>query len=613
MLFKLFESLINSYPSNRPTVPPNNLFKFAWAMSEGCRWQFFLLTFSTGLIGVFEALLFAMLGDVTDWLSGSPNRRIWSTHSDFFSVIIIFLLSSIPLVILADVLKYQTIFGNFPMRVRWNLHRLMLSQSMNFFNDEFAGRISAKVMQTALSLRSIFIILGDILVFISIYFLTMVLVLGTFSAFMLLPFASWLILYIFLLKYFIPRISFVSKKRADAISLLSGRVTDSYTNISTIKLFSYSDREAEYSRESMKECTSYINPSNRLTSLLEMSNHGLSVFLIIMTGGTVLWLWSEGNVGVGAVAASFAMSFRLMGLSHWVMYEMAALFEHVGTVRDGIKMFSKRCSVKDIEDAKKIKVQRGDVEINSITFSYDKKNNVIENLNLNIKAGERVGLVGQSGGGKSTLVNLLLRFFDVNDGKILLDKQDISQVTQSSLRENIAMVAQDTSLLHRSVRDNLKYGRPNSSDVEMFAAAKMAQAHDFILKLYDSKGRVGYDAHVGERGVKLSGGQRQRIAIARVILKNSPILILDEATSALDSEIESAIQESLKNLMKGKTVIAIAHRLSTIAQLDRLIVIEDGKIVEDGTHKELLKKNGLYSRLWELQSGGFLGTSLIKD
>ena len=360
----------------------------------------------------------------------------------------------------------------------------------------------------------------------------------------------------------------------------------------------------------MEECTSYINPSNRLTSLLEMANHGLSVILIIMTGGTVLWLWSNGNVGVGAVAASFAMSFRLMGLSHWVMYEMAALFEHVGTVRDGIKMFSKRCSVKDIDGAENITVFKGDIDIRSITFSYDKKNNVMENLNLKIKPGERIGLVGQSGGGKSTLVNLLLRFFDIDQGKILFDEQDISRVTQSSVRKNIAMVAQDTSLLHRSVRDNLKYGRPSSTDAEMFEAAKMAQAHDFILKLNDSKGRVGYDAHVGERGVKLSGGQRQRIAIARVILKNSPILILDEATSALDSEIESAIQESLKTLMKGKTVIAIAHRLSTIAQLDRLIVIDEGKILEDGTHEELLKKNGLYSRLWKLQSGGFLATSL---
>ncbi len=610
MLFKLFESLINSHPTHQPTIPPNNLFTFAWVMSEGCRWQFFLLTFSTGLIGVFEALLFAMLGDVTDWLTGSSTRVIWSSHSDVFFVIVIFLLSSIPLVILADVLKYQTIFGNFPMRVRWNLHRLMLGQSMDFFNDEFAGRISAKVMQTSLSLRSIFIILGDILVFITIYFMTMVLVLGTFSRFMLIPFACWLILYIFLLKYFIPRISVVSKKRADAISLLSGRITDSYTNISTIKLFSYSDREAEYSRESMQECTNYINPSNRLTSLLEMSNHILSILLIIMTGGTILWLWSEGDVGVGAVAASFAMSFRLMGLSHWVMYEMAALFEHIGTVRDGIKMFSKRCSVDDIVHAKKLKICRGNIDIQSIDFSYDEKNNVIENLDLNIKAGERVGLVGQSGGGKSTLVNLLLRFFDIDKGKILFDGQDISLVTQSSVRESIAMVAQDTSLLHRSVRDNLKYGRPSALDQEMIEAAKMAQAHEFILRLNDSKGRTGYDAHVGERGVKLSGGQRQRVAIARVILKNSPILILDEATSALDSEIESAIQESLKTLMKGKTVLAIAHRLSTIAELDRLIVMHEGKIVEDGTHEELLKKNGLYSRLWKLQSGGFLGTAL---
>ncbi len=609
MLFKLFESLINPYPEKKSSIPSNSLFKFAWAMSEGCRWQFLLLTFSTGLIGVFEALLFAMLGDITDWLTGVPFRNIWDSHGVIFLIIVIFLISSIPLVIIADILKYQTIFGNFPMLIRWNLHRLMLDQSMDFFNDEFAGRISAKVMQTALSLRSIFIILGDILVFIAIYFLTMVLVLGTFSHYMLFPFVLWLFLYVFLLKYFIPRISKVSKKRADAISLLSGRVTDSYTNISTIKLFSYSDREAEYSRESMEECTGFINPANRLTSLLEMSNHTLSVLLIVMTGSTVLWLWSNDNVGVGAVAASFAMSFRLMGLSHWVMYEMAALFEHVGTVRDGVKMFSKRCSVKDVNNAKILKVSEGRIDIENISFSYDKKNEIIKNLNLEVKPGERVGLVGPSGGGKSTLVNLLLRFFDIDKGKICFDGQNISTVTQSSVRKNVAMVAQDTSLLHRSVRDNLKYGRPSASDREMFQASKMAEAHNFILKLNDTRGRTGYDAHVGERGVKLSGGQRQRIAIARVILKNSPILILDEATSALDSEIEAAIQNSLKTLMKEKTVLAIAHRLSTIAELDRLIVIDNGEIVEEGSHEELLKKNGLYSRLWKLQSGGFLGTS----
>ena len=609
-LFKFFESLVNCFPTTPPVVPPKTIASFLWSLSSGNRLYFIVLTITTGMIGAFEAVLFAMLGNITDWLVTASPETFLEENSDLLIILVVFLLSGIPLVAVADILKYQTVFGNFPMMLRWNFHRLMLLQSLNFFSNEFAGRISTKVMQTAIAARSVYITLGDIFIFILIYFLTIVAIVGGYSVYLLLPFSFWLVCYAGVIVFFVPRISLLSKNRADAISLMSGRITDSYSNIATVKLFTHSERESIYLKNSMQECMRHIHSANRLTSLFEMSNHTLSTLLILFTGGTVLWLWTENMASIGAVAAAFAMSFRLMGLSHWIMYEMASLFENLGTVRDGVQLLSKSRTVVDVKDAEPLNVRKGEIEFRLATFSYDTKKNIIENFALNIRSGERVGLVGPSGAGKSTVMNLLLRFFDLNQGKILIDGQDISTVTQTSLRENIAMVTQDTALLHRSVRENLKYGNPNATDEQMMAAARMAESHEFISGLIDSRGRSGFEAHVGERGVKLSGGQRQRIAIGRVILKNAPILLLDEATSALDSEIEFIIQKSLKTLMQGKTVLAIAHRLSTIAELDRLIVMDQGKIVEDGSHHQLLKKNGLYARLWKLQSGGFLPTAL---
>jgi ATP-binding cassette subfamily B multidrug efflux pump len=424
---------------------------------------------------------------------------------------------------------------------------------------------------------------------------------------MLLPFLGWLVLYIATLWYFVPRMSRVSQSQADARALMTGRISDAYTNIATVKLFSHAGREAGYARAAMQDFLQTVHSQMRLITSFEVINQVMGAALIIGAVGVALLLWVQGHIGVGAVAATGAMSLRLNGMSHWVMWEMASLLEQVGTVRDGIATLSRPHVVMDEPGAQPLIVKDADVRFDNVLFCYGGTTPVIDRLSLHIRPGEKIGLVGRSGAGKSTLVNLLLRFYDIEQGRISIDGQDIRRVTQNSLRASIGMVTQDTSLMHRSVRDNILYGQPDASDADMIAAAKRAEAHDFIAGLTDPMGRRGYDAHVGERGVKLSGGQRQRIAIARVMLKDAPILLLDEATSALDSEVESAIQSSLYRLMEGKTVVAIAHRLSTIAAMDRLIVMDRGRIVEEGNHQALIARNGLYARLWEHQSGGFLG------
>jgi ATP-binding cassette subfamily B multidrug efflux pump len=570
------------------------------------------MTLLTALIGAFEALLFAMMGKVVDWLATIPPAELWSREGTHLTWLAIILLASTVFIGLQSMLKHQTLAGNFPMRMRWNFHRLMLNQSMSFYQDEFAGRVAAKVMQTALAVRDVWFIVADILVFVVIYFATMVGVVGSFNLLIIWPFLAWLVLYASALFYFVPKLSNVGRQQADARSLMTGRITDAYTNISTVKLFSHAGREGAYAKDAMQEFIGTVHQQMRLVTMVETINHVLNMLLLISAGGLALWLWSHGQVGVGGVAAVTAMSLRLNGISHWVMWEMTTLYEQVGTVQDGINTLTTHNKIIDAADAKPLHVKKGEIKFDAVSFNYGRTLNgsqkeLLKTLNLHIKAGEKVGLVGRSGAGKSTIVNLLLRFFEVESGSILIDGQNINAVTQNSLREHIGMVTQDTSLLHRSVRDNILYGRPNATEAEMIAAAKRAEAHDFILNLADAKGRTGYNAHVGERGVKLSGGQRQRIAIARVMLKDAPILLLDEATSALDSEVEAVIQSSLYQLMEGKTVIAIAHRLSTIAAMDRLIVLDDGQIIEEGNHKKLLAKKGLYASLWSHQSGGFLG------
>ena len=610
-MFRFFESLLRPYPDAAPRPPPRGFFPFVWACTEGCRPFIAAMTVLTALLGVFEALLFSMLGRIVDWLAKVEPSKLWAQERGSLLLLCAVLLASPLAIALQTLFKHQTLAGNMPMRLRWNFHRLMLDQSMGFYQDEFAGRIAAKVMQTALAARDVVLIVTDIMVFVIIYFVTMVAVVGGFDATLFMPFLAWLTLYAMTVRFFVPRLARVARAQADARSLMTGRITDAYTNIATVKLFSHGRREAGFARTAMQEFMQSVHGQMRLVSGFEIVNHTLSMLLIMATTGATLWLWTRGEVGVGAVAAATAMALRLNGISHWVMWEVASLFEHVGTVQDGMNTLSRPNAVVDRADARPLNVTRGEVVFETLSFAYGATGpaarQVIDGLSLHIKPGEKIGLVGRSGAGKSTIVNLLLRFYDVGAGRILIDGQDIALATQDSLRAQVGMVTQDTSLLHRSVRDNILYGRPDADDAAMLAAARRAEAHDFIQTLADPKGRSAYDAHVGERGVKLSGGQRQRIAIARVMLKDAPILLLDEATSALDSEVEAAIQASLYRLMQGKTVVAIAHRLSTIAAMDRLIVLDKGRIVEEGDHRSLLAQGGLYARLWAHQSGGFLG------
>ena len=607
MTFRRFEALLHPYPEALPPPPPTSLLAFLWSCTRGARGLFAALTLLTAMIGAFEALLFSMLAHVVDLLASTEPSQLWSRHGTLLSVLAALLLVSVGVVALQALTKYQGLFGNLPMRLRWNFHRLMLEHSVSFYGDEFAGRISTKVMQTALAARDTCLIFADILVYVGIYFATMLAIAAGFDAWLVLPFAGWLALYVLALRIFVPRLGRVAKEQADARSLMTGRITDAYTNIATVKLFSHSRREAQYARGAMQEFMVTAYAQMRLVSGFEVTNQALSVALVGSTTALALALWMDGLIGVGAVAASTAMALRLNGISHWIMWEMATLFEHVGTVQDGIRTLSRRPAVVDRPGAGELQVPRGEVVFERVGFGYGNGRQVIDDFSLRIRPGEKIGLVGRSGAGKSTIVNLLLRLYDVQSGRILIDGQDIAGVTQQSLRRQVGMVTQDTSLLHRSVRENILYGRPEAGDDDMRRAAERAEAHEFIEGLTDPKGRRGYDAHVGERGVKLSGGQRQRIAIARVMLKDAPILLLDEATSALDSEVEAAIQASLYKLMEGKTVVAIAHRLSTIAAMDRLVVMDGGRIVEEGDHRSLLAAGGLYARLWAHQSGGFLG------
>ena len=606
-MFQRFEKLVHPYPDALPPPPPRQFFAFLWECSRGVRPYLALITLFTAAIGAFEALLFSMMAHVLDLLGKTTPAQLWQQHSQTLTLLAVVLGASIVFVALQALFKYQGVFSNFPMRLRWNFHRLMLEQSMSFYQDEFAGRIATKVMQTSLAVRDTWLIVTDILVYVVIYFVTLLAVLGAFDARLVLPFLVWLGAYLATLWFFVPRLGKVAQAQADARSLMTGRVTDAYTNISTVKLFSHANREAGFARSAMQEFMVTAYGQMRLVTAFEFVNQILSVGLIAGTALASLVLWKDAAIGVGAVAAASAMAFRLNGISHWVMWEMASLFEHIGTVQDGMATLSRARAVVDRPDARALHVPKGELSFDNVVFSYGGARRVLDGLSLTIHPGEKIGLVGRSGAGKSTVVNLLLRLYDLESGRILIDGQDIAGVTQESLRRQVGMVTQDTSLLHRSVRENIVYGRPDASEAELLRASQRAEAHDFILGLTDPKGRKGYDAHVGERGVKLSGGQRQRVAIARVMLKDAPILLLDEATSALDSEVEAAIQESLYRLMEGKTVVAIAHRLSTIMAMDRLVVMDQGRIVEVGDHQSLLAAGGIYARLWAHQSGGFLG------
>ena len=605
-IFSWFEHRLNPYPDQSPKTPENGLFRFIWSSIEGMKGWILLLAVLTIGNGVMEAMLFQFMGLLVDWLGAYTPTTLWQEKGHLLMGMGGLLVFSIVWLFLASSVRLQTLQGVFPMRLRWNFHRLMLGQSLSFYQDEFAGRVSAKVMQTALAVRDTVLTIADMLVYVVVYFVTSGLVLASLDSWFLVPFFVWIVFFITILRLLIPRLSKTAQRQADARSLMTGRITDAYSNIATVKLFSHGAREAGYAKRSMEEFMVTVHAQMRLATSLDSLTYINNVVLILSTAIIGVLLWQQGLVGVGAIATSTAMALRVHGLSRWIMWESARLFENIGTVNDGMNTLTKPQTILDKPNCPPLNVTRGEIKFNDLSFAYNPAKPLLGHFNLTIKPGEKVGLIGRSGAGKSTIVNLLLRFYEAQQGTITIDGQNIMDVQQESLRSQIGLVTQDTSLLHRSVRDNIVYGRPSATEQEMFDAAERAEAADFIPFLSDAQGRKGYDAHVGERGVKLSGGQRQRIAIARVMLKDAPILLLDEATSALDSEVEAAIQESLDKMMENKTVIAIAHRLSTIAAMDRLIVLDHGQIVEQGTHSELLAQNGLYAKLWQHQSGGFL-------
>ncbi|BFM07690.1 ABC transporter ATP-binding protein [Halioxenophilus aromaticivorans] len=614
-MLKFFEGLVEPFPEDEPQQPPKTLVAFCRYYTKGFEKILLLLGILTACLAIGEAFLFAILGQLVDWLAQSQRDTFLAEQWPKLLTMSVYILLVMPIIVfLQSAVVHQGLMGNFPMVVRWRSHRYLLSQSFGFFQDEFSGRIATKVMQTSLAVRESVMKLLDVLLFACVYLVTAIVLLASSDPRLSVPLVIWLLAYVTVLKFFVPKLRKVSSMQADARSVMTGRVVDSYTNILTVKLFSHAAREETYVREGMDGFLQTVHPQMRLATYLNVVIWAINMTLIFSVGALGIYLWLGDAISIGAIAIGMSISIRLTGMSHWIMWETSALFENIGTVEDGIATLAEPRDVQDVASAHPVQVPKGKIEFRNVGFSYigaeagsELLNEpVFDQLNLTIKPGEKVGIVGRSGAGKSTFVNLLLRFFDVQQGQIFIDEQNISNVQQESLRGCIGMVTQDTSLLHRSVRENIKFGRPGASDEEMIAAAVKAEAHDFILNLRDSAGRTGYDAQVGERGVKLSGGQRQRIAIARVMLKDAPILVLDEATSALDSEVEVSIQHSLNRLMEGKTVIAIAHRLSTIAAMDRLVVFDRGAIVEQGRHDELVAQGGLYAQLWQHQSGGFL-------
>ncbi|KGY13191.1 multidrug ABC transporter ATP-binding protein [Vibrio tubiashii] len=607
-MFNWFERLTKAFPEHESGKPPKTLVGFCRFYTKGFEFPLIAMAVLSALIAISEVTLLRYLGELVDILANQDRATFWQDQGDRIQNMLILVVLIMPtLGFLHSMIMHQTLLGNYPMSIRWLIHRYLLKQAVGFFLRDFAGRVATKVMQSALAVRETVMKLLDVLVYISVYFVSMIWMMGESDIILMLPILIWLVLYIFIQLYFIPRMKQVATDQADARSIMTGRIVDSYTNISTVKLFAHSQRELDYAESSMKGFLKTVYRQMRMVTCLLLSVDAINYLLLLSIAATSVMLWLDASVTIGAIAVGISIALRVQGMSKWIMWEVSSLFENIGTVVDGMNTISNEVEVKDAPNAKQLEIKQGAIEFDNVQFNYSDEKSVFSNLNLNIKPGEKVGIVGRSGAGKSTLVNLLLRFFDVNSGTIRIDGQDISKVEQESLRQHIGMITQDTSLLHRSIKENILYGDPDASMDDLIAAAKQAHAHDFIQELKDENGNKAYNVEVGERGVKLSGGQRQRVAIARVLLKNAPILIMDEATSALDSEVESAIQENLEALMEGKTVIAIAHRLSTIAALDRLIVMDQGKVIEQGSHKELLELNGVYAQLWKHQTGGFLG------
>ncbi|MEP7172620.1 MAG: ABC transporter ATP-binding protein [Aestuariivirga sp.] len=610
--FTWLENYVDSFPMQQAEKPAPTLFAFAFHYTKP-----FLpllvasILFST-LIALIEVYLFAFIGNLVDLLSTADRATFWEVNATKLILMGALVLLVLPVLnFISEAISHQGLRGAFAMRIRWLAHRYVLRQSMDFFHNDYAGRVATKVMQAALGVRDAVMKITEVVVYVTVYFVGALVLVATSDYWLMVPLLVWLGGYALACWYFVPRLGKLSEAQAELRSLVVGRVVDSYTNISTVKLFAHAEREDSYAREGMGWMLESVNRSMRMSTFMTSTLSLLSGILIFMMSGISIWLWHTGAITTGAIAFSIGLTLRLKAMSQWIIWEVAGLFEDIGVIQDSIETVARDRLVTDIPGAKPLVVSKGEIVFDKVRFNYGKepvegRPDIVDGFSLTVRAGEKVGLVGRSGAGKSTLANLLLRFYDLESGAIRIDGQDISKVAQESLRAKIGVVTQDTSLLHRSVLDNLRYGMPDATQAEVEAAAQKAHAGEFIANLVDPKGRKGYDAHVGERGVKLSGGQRQRVAIARVLLKNAPILVLDEATSALDSEVESAIQENLYTLMEGKTVIAVAHRLSTIAAMDRLIIMDKGRIVEEGTHRQLLKRNGLYANLWKRQSGGFL-------
>lgn len=607
-MFKKFEGFTQPFPEQEPAQPPTGIFAFCRYYTRGFEVPLIIMSIMATIVAIVEVSLFGAMGNLVDWLSNSNPETFWQDNQSDLIFYGTLLLVVMPILVIGySLLVHQTLLGNYPMSIRWLAHRYLLKQSLNFYQDDFAGRVATKVMQTSLAVRETVMKTMDVFVYVSVYFTSIVVLLAQADWRLMIPMVVWLFCYVGIQLYFVPKLKKVATEQADARSTMTGRIVDSYTNIATVKLFSHSKRETEYAEKGMNGFLDTVYRQMRLVTGFDVAVEVTNYILVFAISALSIYLWMDNSISIGAIAIAIALALRINGMSMWIMWEVGALFENMGTVVDGMKTMAKPIDIEDKPDAKPLTVSQGGIEFDDVSFHYgDKEKGVISNLNLNIKPGEKVGLVGRSGAGKSTLVNLLLRFHDVESGKIKIDGQVISDVTQDSLRSKIGMVTQDTSLLHRSIRDNILYGNPDATEQDLLKATKQAHAHEFIETLSDPFGNTGYDAQVGERGVKLSGGQRQRIAISRVLLKDAPLLILDEATSALDSEVEAAIQESLNELMQGKTVIAIAHRLSTIAAMDRLIVLDKGEVVEQGTHQELVESGGIYAQLWAHQTGGFI-------
>lgn len=612
-MLRLFERWVNPFPPEHPSEPPKGLWAFCRHYTRGVELPLLTMSVLTALLAILEVQLFGFMGQLVDWLASKNPDTFLNDEKAELLYMAATLLVALPLVnFLHNLVVHQTLLGNYPMKIRWMAHRYLLNQSLSFYQDEFAGRLATKVMQTALAVRETVMKLLDVMVYILVYFTAVFVMVAKADYRLMLPMAVWLLAYILTQLYFVPKLKKVATEQADARSTMTGRVVDSYTNIQTVKLFAHTDRETLYARESMDGFMKTVYRQMRLVTGLNMTVSLINYSLAFAIAATAIWLWSIHSISTGAIAIAIALALRVNGMAQWIMWEVGSLFENLGTVVDGMNTLANQPSVQDAPAAPNLAVSKGDIRFEQVRFHYQGKDSqqqrvVFYDLNLHIRPGEKIGLVGRSGAGKSTLVNLLLRFYELDSGCIRIDGQDIKTVAQNSLRRQIGMVTQDTSLLHRTVRENILYGRPDASEAELIAACHKAEAYDFIQELHDPWGNKGLDAHVGERGVKLSGGQRQRIAIARVLLKDAPILLLDEATSALDSEVEAAIQESFYKLMQDKTVIAIAHRLSTIAAMDRLVVLDEGRIVEQGSHAELLALGGIYAQLWAHQTGGFLG------